>query len=974
MGGAVSLAFSQWPWVLAALPLAVWIFWLARTSHAALAPWRWWSSTLLRLTMVLSLLGALAGLTLVRRTDELGVYFVVDLSRSVSADEQKGAMDWVGGALRGMDPRRDRAGLIVFGADAAVEHPLDRALPLGRISVPFNPDFTDVSQAIRLAVASFPAGVQKRIVLLTDGEENLGDGLEAAREARAAGVDVWVRPLAARRGRDAAVEKITIPPDAKVGEAFDVTVHTRLAGVPRGETRKGILRLFRNRQLVGSFEVELAGGEDVFRIPQKILAEEGAGGYEYEAVLQVADDSQHENNRAFGFTRVEGESRVLLIEGAPGLSRELAAVMRDAGIRNLDVAGPGAFPQTMPELQTYDAVILQDVPAFAFTAGATGQMQLMKDFVENHGGGLLVVGGPHSYGLGGYFRTPIEDALPVTMDIKKRKMRASMALVIAIDQSGSMSATVPGGQTKIQLANEAAVKVVEMLDERDQLGVVYVDTAPKWAVRVVRLTAGAKSGVIRDIRSNHGGGGGIYVYSALEAAYAALDKVEALIKHVILFSDASDSEQQENCVQRAIKERGKGRTLTVIGMGRETDCHGDFLKDLAKAGDGRIVFVEDVRKLPEIFTSETVTASKSAIVETTFQPKLTGPFTGVQGIDWATCPPLHGYVTTTLKPRGEKILEGTEEDPVLSKWQFGLGRSAAWTSDAVPQWSKDWIGWEGYRKLWPQLVRWSARRRAAGDHRMAMTLENGRGRVSIDAFDAKGDPVNFLDLTARVSGPDGRSSAVRLAQRGSGRYEAEFPADSSGAWFVTVGDREQNVVARAGGAVSYPPEFRAPEGRIELPSTIARATGGKVLDLPQGIFEHSGTPAESPREIWPWLLAAALAALMLDVACRRLPLPELAAAGWDRLRFRRAKAEPKGPANELLERLKAAKESAAAAVEPPPAKPSASVERILRSAPPPPDAPAPAPVPETAPPPPTAPEAGPAYLQRLLDAKKKAKE
>jgi Mg-chelatase subunit ChlD len=582
-----------------------------------------------------------------------------------------------------------------------------------------------------------------------------------------------------------------------------------------------------------------------------------------------------------------------------------------------------------------------------------------------------MIGGDKSFGMGGWWHTAVEEALPVSMDVKMRKMRASLALVIAIDQSGSMSMTVPGGETKLSLANEAGCRVVEMLDERDKVGIVYVDTAPKWAVKIQPATPDAKKSMYGDIRSNRGGGGGIYVFTALEAAYAALDKVEAAIKHVILFSDASDSEQPEGCVERATVERRKGRTLTVIGMGQETDVDGDFLKRLARAGDGRIVFVEDVRKLPSIFTSETLTASKTALVEADFVPAVTGPATFLQGIDWSAAPKLHGYVTTTPKNRAEVVLEGTENDPLLAKWQFGLGRSLAFTSDATARWAKDWIGWDGYKRLWPQAVRWVSRRRAPTDYRVASHFEQGRGKVTLDAFDAKGEPVNFLELKAHVSGPDGKPAAARLVQRGSGRYEADFSADTSGGYFVTIADKDGAIVGQVGTAISYSPEYRAPDSRSTVVEEMLRATGGRRLVHPLGLFEHVGKPARSPQEIWPWLLSLALALLLVDVACRRIAFPELAGALWSRLLSRKQHAaEP--PASPTMERLKQVKKEALAPTE------AAAVERIIaqaESAPPPvePSAAAtpPAPPPDAAPPPPAEPAGG--YMQRLLDAKKKAK-
>lgn len=959
------LEFQTWAWLIAIVPAVAGVVWLARTTRTPMARWRHIASLTARLVLVAAVVMALAGATFVRRRDDLGVFFVFDLSKSVPVDDQQFAIDWVTKALKSLDPSRDRAGYIVFGGTAAVEQALDRALDPSRITAVVNRDSTDVAQAIRLAVASFPPDIQKRIVLITDGEENLGNGLEAAREARAAGIDLRVLRLERSRGADAAVDKITIPGESQVDEAFDVLVHTRLTGAAEGTTRKGTLRLYRNRELAGSYEVELGAGDDVFRIPQKITKEEGAGGYEYEAVLEIAGDSIAENNRAFGHTRIEGEARVLLVEGRSEESQHLEAALRAGGVANLRRTAPDLFPVTMTELLNYDAVILDNVPANRFSSGDSGQMQLMKDFVESHGGGLVMVGGDQSFGPGGYHRSPVEDALPVSMDVRHRKTRVSMALVIAIDQSGSMSMTVPGGQTKIQLANEAAASTVALLHPLDKLGVVYVDTAPMWAVKMQPVTDDAKRKIIDDIRRNRGGGGGIYVKTALSAAYPELDKVEAAIKHIILFSDASDSEQREGCIEMAARECARGRTLTVIGMGRETDQHGAFLRELAVAGRGRITFVEDVRELPRIFTDETILASKSALVEKEFKTAPTGPSVLTEGIDWNSAPPLHGHLVTTMKARAEMALRATEEDALLAKWQYGLGRAAAFTSDASMRWAKDWIGWDGYRRLWPQVVRWGSRRKAPSDYRTALYFASGRGRLTLDAFDEKGEPRNFLDLAARVSGPSGKATHLKLIQRGNGRYEADFPADASGGYFVTIADKDGNVVGQSGGAVSYPAEYRAPETRPMLISDIEHSAGGRLVTQPQGLFEHTAIPAEAPQEIWPILLQLAIALLLADIVTRRIAIPELALAIAERVRLRRAR--PARAAEPALERLLAVKQAAV---------PSRTVERIVEAAPPPTGflpPPAPSAAASLAPSPPPV-ESKDAYMERLLEAKKRAKK
>ncbi|MHC4607693.1 MAG: VWA domain-containing protein [Planctomycetota bacterium] len=891
------------------MPVAVvLIVYLARTSHTGLARWRWWSSLVARLVLALALVAALAGATLHKKKDELAVYFVLDVSKSVDPETRKMAEAFIEDAMKQLVAGKDRAGLIFAATHPAIEHGLDTSFdPSSHASI-INTDYTDLSEAIRLAVAAFPEGVQKRIVVLSDGKENIGDALEAARAASAAGIEVWSVPLPGKTARDVAIRKITVPGDVKLKEAFEVTVHTRVSGAASDRAVPVRLHVWRNREYLGSLETEVRPGDDAIPIPQKIRPKkeekgEGAGFYEYEVVVESREDGVGDNNRAFGFAHVEGEPRIAYVEGKSGESRALKQALLDAGVSNLQVLTPALLPDTPAALQRYDAVILSDVSAQYFSGGEGGTMKMFHDYVEGQGGGLVMIGGDRSFGVGGYYRTYIERVLPVSMDIRKKKYRASMATVIAIDQSGSMSMTVPGGQTKIQLANEAACRAVDLMREDDWVGILYVDTSPKWAVDMGPVVD--KQDIFDKIRSNQGGGGGIYVKTALWEAWRVLEKVDAVIKHIILFSDASDSEQQEGCVSRAKKERKRGRTLTVIGMGSKMDCHAKFLENLAKAGDGRYYITNDVRNLPRIFTEDILIASKSAIVEKTFQAIPVASAAMIDGIDWAKAPPLHGYVTTTLKPRGEMILQGLEEeDPLLAKWQYGLGRAVAFTSDAKAKWARDWMGWESFGKFWAQILRWVSRRTAAVPFRTRVYFEQGRGRIVVDAYDEKGDPQNFLDLRAHVTHRDAQPQKIRLQQKASGRYEAEFDAD----------------------------KFDPAPARLHLLRDLSRSGNGRLLDAPAGIFRLSGRIARAPLEIWPTLLALALALLLLDVLCRRLAIPDLALAAVERaaafVRLRRL--EKKAAPSPELSRLMEAKSRAIEEQEPAPSAPAPELEKIFK--------------------------------------------
>ncbi|MCE9582233.1 MAG: VWA domain-containing protein [Planctomycetes bacterium] len=534
-------------------------------------------------------------------------------------------------------------------------------------------------------------------------------------------------------------------------------------------------------------------------------------------------------------------------------------------------------------------------------------------------------------------------------------------MAIAIDSSGSMSARVAGGGTKLDMAGEGAAEAVRVLNERDEIAVCTVDTSPSWVVHLQAIDD--RTAIERDIRSLRQGGGGIYCNTAVEAMFAELAHASAQIRHAILFADAADAENHEGVEAMVSKAFASGVTLSVVAIGKKSDSDAAWLESIAALGGGRFYITDDPLDLPRLFSEETVTAARSVIIEREFTPVITRPAQFMEGVPWEKTPPLQGWVSTVPKPTAEIHLEAEENDPLLAKWHYGLGRSIAWTSDAKSRWAKDWVAWPGYRTLWPQMVRWLLRRGEPNAYSVATSLTANGAHLTVDAVGSGGGFRDFLKLRAFVAGPTG-SSEVPVRQTGPGRYEADVPATESGSWFVTIAEEEGgDWAARASVPIliPYPPEFRSTSPNHALLKRIAELSGGHSIALePQlDLFRHTAVPARVPTDLWRFLLSIALACLLLDVAARRLGFPD----AWRR----RAKPAVKVEADAIVERLRSAKahalpQSPRESPLPPAESPGGfrAPEVALPAEPP--KAPEPAP------------EAGGSYLDRLKDAKKRAQK
>jgi len=895
---ALQFEYPRWLWLLtAAVPLIA-MAWFTRRKVSRL---RLLAALAARLLLLLLLVAAISGLTYGKLVDDLGVVFVLDRSASVSDGARRTSVGFVQQALEGMK-EGDRAGVVAFGADAYVEREVSEEPDFHAVETDPGVHQTDVAAALRLAQATLPADAAHRVVLLSDGEETRGDASAQVTLTARDDLELSVVPLSRGALPEVVVENLVVPDKVQRGEGFEVRVIAR--SVRAGN---GTLRLFRNDRYLGEVPAPLTGGRaDVFSFRQ--TADE-PGLYRYRAVLEVADgelDSLPQNNEVVATVQVAGSQKVLYVEGMSGQARYLANALRGDGIE-VDVVGPADLPPTLAEMRPYASIVVSDVPAHVLTSV---QQKALQSYVRDLGRGFVMVGGESSFGVGGYYKTPVEELLPVQMDIEDKKHFPSLAMILAIDRSGSMAGA--GQASKIEMAKEAAIRAVELMTERDQVGVVTFDSAGSWAVPMTPLTD--KQAVIQKIASIRAGGG-TDIYPALKMGYKALDDSGAALKHVVLLSDGITGDA---AFQQLIKGSydSQQTTLTSIAVGGDADRF--TMRQFAQWGGGRYYLVTDPHAIPQVFTRETMLASRSFIVEEDFVPARAEPSTLLKGIP--ALPTLHGHVAADPKPRATVALTATDDLPLLAHWRYGLGKSVAFTSDCKSRWARDWVGTAEYTKLWSQIVRWSMGSDQSGDLQVVSEIDRGQLRITVDAFDESGNFRNFLDGTARVVAPDLTVRELPLRQIAPGRYSATMDVDADGSYLAGVsmssGDTPiGQVVSEA--VQPYSPEYRTPASGSSLLPELARLGGGTVIADPADVFRRPEVARRVPEPLWPPLVIAALLLLLLDVALRRLDLSAFGKPGMVTTVQRVAAAPPPRSPPEAVSRAVAAAAKAPAAAPPP---------------------------------------------------------
>ena len=804
-----------------------------------------------------------------RWLDRQNVFFVMDMSDSVSLAARETAYRWVSGALEGMKAG-DRAGLIAFGADPQLTEPL-RANPAFTRPQPLTAGrATNIARALQLAQASLPRGEANRIVLLSDGRENAGKAVAAAQTAKDAGIPIYYSPVGLTFPQEIVVEQLLLPNEIKFGEPFYAKVVVNSV-----KESGGRLSLYRNGEFLGSQVVRLNAGKNVLTYRQSL---EQAGVHVYQALVEVEGDVIEENNRAIGITVVRGKPQVLLVDKDESQAQNLANALRSQYI-DVRLVGPEGLPSSMPGLEKYDGIILSNVSSLKMSRQ---QMTLVRDYVRDQGGGLVMIGGEESFGLGGFYRTPVEEALPVTMEVKQKVEIPSLAVMLVIDRSGSMAMGMKDNDkvNKLEVAKEASHLVVDLLDDRNEVGVLSFDTEFVWHVPI--QSAKNKQQIHREISAIKAGGG-TDGYPAVREGYKALFDRDALLKHVIFLSDGQMTRGDfAALVRRMVKDK-----ITVSGVAIGSDADVSLMSDVSKWGRGRFYFTEETSTVPRIFTLETQLASKASLIEQPFRPVVTSPqHEVIQDIDWPKVPPLGGYVATSIKGTADQVLMTHQEDPLLAAWRYGLGRSVAFTADAKAKWGVLWLRWGNYNKFWAQVVRWTLRAGTRSDTTVTVDRRDGQAIVNVDGIDTKGDFINFLDGQLGVVNPDKRQSVAELEQVGPGRYRGTFPTRDEGVYLAGLTTRREQQMFGSqivGTVVPYAQEYRELGANEGFLREISELTGGGSLGDPKESFTANRRRSRIPTDLWPWLVGLVTLALVPEIAMRRVG-PALARLAWWRRR------------------------------------------------------------------------------------------
>lgn len=714
---------------------------------------------------------------------------------------------------------------------------------------------TNFGRAVQLARGIFPSGSSRHVIIVGDGVETQGSLLTVAKEAAVSGIQIHAFGVAGSARPDVRVTKL-ISSQSRINEGASLNLEATIEGSLSGD---GKIRLFENGVEVDSVDLKVKAGEVLIhqfkRVPERRNI------YNYRVVVEGFEgrDAIPENNEALTIVDVRGKPLLLYVEGEEGESRYLVEAMKREGIR-LDVRTPEGLPDSLQEIAGYDGLILSDVPAHRI--GET-RMNAIRDYVEKLGGGFVMIGGMNSFGVGGYYRTPIEEILPVKLKAPDQEEMQSSALALVVDRSGSMS-----GQ-KIEICKSAAIATAELLSTKDYIGVYAFDSQVHEVVPMTKVTS---TSAIANQISLLGSGGGTNIYPGMSMARDELGKVKAKVKHMIVLTDGQTSGQGYQAL--ASQCHAEGITISTVAVG--AGAQAGLLQAIAAAGGGQSYATMDPAAITRIFTQDTLVHTGRMIREEAFEPDLVEKHPMLRDWENGLAPPLLGYVKTNRKATSQIPLVTDTGDPLLAHWRFGLGKVTAFTSDCKSRWAALWVeDWPGYSQFWSQIIRETSR--APQGLNMDLRLEE-KGEEVLIAVDLAEDAgtrrngasveadVYYVPSNALASGMRGITT-VQLDQKGPGWYEGTFRPTDPGVYLVRAKSGAQIVSA---GHV-HNPSGEVASGRVdsELLKKACEITGGNFLSSADDKLELTGSKVARYVELWPALLILFLALFLIDLCIRR---------------------------------------------------------------------------------------------------------
>lgn len=802
--------------------------------------------TTIRILLISCLILALSGINIVHKSKTTTTVFLVDVSDSINSQIGE-TNQFIKNAINQM-PKNNKAGIIAFGSDAKVEQFVSERKIFSKIETTPIKTATNLEKAIQAGLALFNDDSSKRLVLLTDGEQNEGTISNMVSSINSSKVAVNVIKIDNQKSAETYVSNVIVPNNISIGDTFQIKVE-----IKSNIKTTAKLSLYSGKTLKSTQNVEIETGINNF-IFKDTLTESGIGSYR--AYIEPIDDTITVNNEYVAFTNVKAIDNILLVEGKEGQSDEFVKILNSINL-NYDICLPDEAPTKLNDLLKYKEIILVDVYAEDLRKDF---MNNIESYVKDYSGGVIAIGGENSFALGQYRNTALEEVLPVYMDLKGEKEIPEIAIALVIDHSGSMDY---GNKyvNRLNLAQQAAVKSLETLRETDTIGVLAFDDTYSW---VVDFQKAQNIENITEKILSIGIGGGTSIYPALSEAANKLKESSAKIKHIILLTDGEDGYRQYDDLIEIINDNNI--TLSTVAIGSGSDLN--LLEELADKGNGRSYFTDIDTDVPKIFAQEIFLSAKTYLVNREFTPIITSNHEIIKDVAVDGLPKMLGYIASTKKETATSILVSDENDPILTVWQCGLGKTAAFNTDVENKWTRNYSGWEKYKLMWENIIKWCITNTSNEENSISVKQENNHAIID---FTTKDYSAN-TKVTAVYTDEDGNSYETQFKAIAPSKYTTDIELNKIGIYNINIRQSNNNeIVSNQNTAIAmqYSKEYTFDNDSSVLDDFL-KQTNGTYITQPEEIFKSKLQTVQATVSLTNTFIYICVFLFLFDIANRRL--------------------------------------------------------------------------------------------------------
>ncbi len=816
----------------------------------------------LRMIILLLMVVLLADPSIMR--NQLGMDLWVLIDRSLSARDvvDRDVDEWRNLLERSRPSRHDELHFVDYADEVVTKPNIETTI------YPGNRQLTRTSLAIHDVLARVKDNRHTRLLLFSDGYST--EPLTGIAEKLVTmEVPLDFRQLRGEAMVDYRISSFELPGRVQLGEPY--ILELTVLGAPNSEVP---IEIFRGDKKLVNTTVKVEGGVGRLRLTDRIVA---PGAHHYEARINPTEDAFAGNNTHENWIEVVAGPRILLVTNYD--SDPMIPILKSQGFDVGVITKSLSLEPGM--LSGARSVIFNNVPAYEIP---NPFLEALDFFVREQGGGFMMVGGKFSFGSGGYFESAVDSLLPVSMELKSEHRKLAVAMAIVMDRSGSMAMTVNSGHTKMQLANEGAARAVELLGGSDAVTVFAVDSSAHEIAPLLNVGK-ARVELISRIRRIESTGGGIFVYTGLKEAWESLKKSDLGQRHVILFSDAADSEEPGNYQSLIAEMRKEGATISVIGMGNRKDSDAAFLEDIAKLGEGRMFFTDVAGDLPNIFAQETVTVARSTFIEDPVSTQPTGNWFEISNRDLPWLKEVDGYNLSYIREGDQAALISTDEykAPLVAFGRRGIGRSAAVSFPLGGDFSRRTREWEKAGDFMQTINRWLMGEEIPPG--IGLRHEIKGTELSIDLlFDSAEWNKRFalnppkLKLSRGLESPVTRELPWERIAPGHYSLRTDLPESELIRGAVQIG---QSALPFGPVVVGSNREWAFEAERIrEMRQTSVTSGGRELVDLADAWLKPEGREMAS---IQPWLLIPLWCLILFEAFVTR--------TGWKLPTFERAQTE-----------------------------------------------------------------------------------